>query len=73
MIKPHCIEYSKGFGKGRKEYSYIGTPGERCSDCAMWKFQGNKNIGGEGQCKNDKNALTWGGALCENFKKKKDA
>lgn len=68
MIKPHVREYSKGMGKSRKEYSYVGKPGERCSDCKAWKRMNSpKVVGGAGGCEKDGGALTWGGSLCADF------
>lgn len=69
----HVVKtYTKGFGPGRKEESWVGTPGERCSNCAFGTdIPASRLKGGEVSCGKGGGKRTRGSALCPLFGKRK--
>ena len=55
-----------------REENFIGTPDECCATCFHWMKKTQEHNGpGEGPCKKADGATTWGGALCEDFLRRK--
>ena len=55
-------------GGYKREESFVGTPEQCCAVCVHWRKETSEFAGpGEGPCKKDKGARTWGLALCADF------